>query len=316
MLKVKAGAFQITAGDEVRLVSPKQLTSIAITSGCLISSDAIELAVEYELPFYLFDEIGDAVGCLRSPYFESLATLRRKQVYFDTSPFAMEWVLDLFKKKTYGQQSVLAFLKNRRSSLAEYFGETSQRLSTGLEDLPQYDHSFPDQFPHLLMGWEGSQARIYWEAVSKGLSTEWQFERRSRRPAEDPFNAALNYYYGMLYTIVEQALFAAGLDPHLGILHADEYNAPTLAFDLIEPFRPWVDKLLIELFMTKQMSISFFDDRKGGWYLNASGKKVVIPRFNDWLEQKSRHDARQTSNRLHIYYAAADLARRINSLEI
>ena len=42
----------------------------------------------------------------------------------------------------------------------------------------------------------------------------------------------------MLYAVVEGGLFASGLDPHLGILHADEYNKPTLAFDMIEPFRP------------------------------------------------------------------------------
>lgn len=61
----------------------------------------------------------------------------------------------------------------------------------------------------------------------------------------------LNYYYGMLYTIVEGALFAAELDPHLGILHIDTHNKPVLAFDLIEIFRPWVDALLIETCLKK-----------------------------------------------------------------
>lgn len=316
MLKVKNGTFLITAGEDARIVSPKQLTSIAITSGCLISSDAIALAVEYELPFYIFDEIGDAVGCLRSPYFETLATLRRKQVHFDVTPMAFEWIRNLFISKTSGQVSVLKYLKNRRPSVAKYYEDTCLRLTEGIKNIPEFNPDDEKELPSLLMGWEGSQARIYWMAVSQGLPAEWQFQRRSRRPAEDPFNAALNYYYGMLYTIVEQAIFASGLDPHLGMLHVDEYDAPTLAFDLIEPFRPWVDLLLVELFMTKQMTIESFDERKGGWFLNTTGKKILIPRFNDWLEQKSKHDGRQTSHRLHIYYAAAELARRINALEL
>ena len=82
------------------------------------------------------------------------------------------------------------------------------------------------------MGWEGTQSKRYWAAVASALPPAWQFGRRSRRPARNGFNAALNYLYGMLYTIVEQALFGAGLDPHLGILHSDQYDSPTLAFDL------------------------------------------------------------------------------------
>lgn len=42
----------------------------------------------------------------------------------------------------------------------------------------------------------------------------------------------------MLYSVVEAGLFTAGLDPYLGILHADAHKKPTLSFDLIEPFRP------------------------------------------------------------------------------
>lgn len=119
----------------------------------------------------------------------------------------------------------------------------------------------------------------------------------------------------MLYTIVEQAIFAAGLDPHLGILHVDQYDAPTLAFDLIEPFRPGVDRLLIEQFMTHKVDPAHFDQRGPGWYLNSAGKRLFIPLFNDWLEQQTRFQSRQRTIRLHIYQGAADLARQINEFE-
>ena len=61
-----------------------------------------------------------------------------------------------------------------------------------------------------------------------------KFEKRSRRPALDHFNSALNYLYGMTYGVVEGGIFAKGLDPFIGLLHTDQYNEPTLAFDLIE----------------------------------------------------------------------------------
>lgn len=314
LLKVRDGAFEVTAGEERRIVSPKQIDSIAVTAGCLISSAAVELAVRYDLAIYFFDEIGDAVGCLRSPYFESIATLRRKQVYFDDSPAAVEWVIGLFRQKTEGQLSVLAYLADRRPKLADDLKTTGDELQKALTELPDAEAPW-ETLSASLMAWEGAQARRYLKAVSPCLPEIWQFQRRSRRPAEDGFNAAMNYLYGMLYTIVEQAVFAAGLDPHLGILHSDQYDAPTLAFDLIEPFRPWVDRLLIEQFITHKVEPAFFEQRGGGWYLNSAGKRLFIPLFNDWLEERVRHGGKQTTRRLHIYAAAADLAKRINEFK-
>ena len=314
MLKVHGGSFQVTAGEEVRLISPKQLSSIAITSACLISSAAIELAVSYGLSIYLFDEIGDAVGCLRSPYFESLATLRRKQVYFDDSPEAVVWVKSLFEEKTAEQVSALKYLADRKEGAAEPIEQAIENIQRAIGDLGKIDGKL-DEISRQLMGWEGNQSRMYWKAVSEGLPDAWKFPKRSRRPAEDGFNAVVNYLYGMLYTLVEQAIFAAGLDPHLGILHADEYDAPTLAFDLIEPFRPWVDRLIIEQCITHKVDPGYFEQRRNGWFLNAMGKRFFIPLFNNWLEEKVRFRNKQMSRRLHIYRAAGELAARINQFE-
>jgi len=311
-LKVRDGAFEAVAGEERKIISPKQIESIAVTAGCLISSAAIELAVKHDLSIYFFDEIGDAVGCLRSPYFDSLATLRRKQVYFDDSPAATAWIKDLFTEKTTAQREVLRFLANRRESLAIELNQAGAQLEADLGKMPSATDVLSSELISAFMGWEGSQSRRYWGAVASALPENWRFARRSRRPAEDPFNAALNYLYGMLYTIVEQAIFAAGLDPHLGILHADEYDKATLSFDLIEPFRPWVDRLLLEQFLTDRVVLTFFDQRNAGWFLNSSGKQFFIPLFNDWLEEPCRYRGLQSSRRLQIYREAGQLARQIN----
>ena len=312
-LKTRDGAFEVAAGEERRIVSPQQLESIAVTAPCLISSSAIELAIEYDLSIYFFNEIGDAVGCLRSPYFESIATLRRKQVYFSDSPQGGNWVILLFRLKTAHQIDVLQYLANRRPSLLENYQRIITQLQDGIPELDLLKDQSTDFVGNKLMGWEGNQAKLYWSAVSEGMPEPWKFKGRSRRPAEDGFNAMLNYLYGMMYTIVEQAIFAAGLDPHLGILHSDEYDRPTLAFDLIEPFRPWVDQLLVEQFLADQIKLEFFDQVYQGWRLNAAGKKFIIPTFNSWLEEKCRMDGKQFSRKGHIYRYAAELAQLIQN---
>src|SRR5690606_11797624 len=97
-----------------------------------------------------------------------------------------------------------------------------------------------------LLGNEGSMAHLYWKILSVTLPTGFMFETRSKFPAKDPFNAALNYLYGIMYTQVEMAVYTVGLDPALGIFHTDQYQKPALAFDLIEPFRAWADRFLLE----------------------------------------------------------------------
>ena len=163
-----------------------------------------------------------------------------------------------------------------------------------------------------IMGWEGQQAKHYWQAIGPNLLEQWTFQKRSRRPAKDKFNALINYGYGMLYSKMEQALFAAGLDPHLGILHADEYDRPTLSYDLIEPFRPWLDRLVIENILQNKIDENAFDITEDGVFLSNLGKRWLIPTFNAWLLVKVRWHKKQLSREAHFFHAAARLAKLIN----
>jgi len=259
LLKVKNKVFYVTAGDESRMISPEKVASIAVTAPCMMSSAAVELAADAQIPIYFFDRIGDARSCLRSPYFESLATLRRKQVYFSDSKEGGAWVVDQFRHKTVHQVQVLKYLRDRKSKFAEEIGQCIKVLEKRQNELKEKVEIPSSAWSASLMGWEGHQAKLYWRMVAACMPDEWTFESRSRRPAKDSFNAMVNYLYGMLYSIVEQALFAAGLDPHLGILHTDEYDRPTLSYDLIEPFRPWIDRFIVERILQKEVEDHFFE---------------------------------------------------------
>ena len=61
----------------------------------------------------------------------------------------------------------------------------------------------------------------------------------------EPPNNLLNYGYAIVRAIIARALVAAGLLPTLGIHHHNRYNAYCLADDIMEPYRPFVDKLVI-----------------------------------------------------------------------
>lgn len=86
---------------------------------------------------------------------------------------------------------------------------------------------------------EARAARRYWPNVFADL------DFRRHRENEDQ-NILLNYGYAVLRAIVARAICAAGLHPSLGIHHHNRYNAFCLADDLMEPFRPAVDRAVAE----------------------------------------------------------------------
>lgn len=62
-----------------------------------------------------------------------------------------------------------------------------------------------------------------------------------------PPNNLLNYGYAILRAVVARSLVASGLLPTLGIHHHNRYNAYCLADDIMEPYRPYVDELVVEI---------------------------------------------------------------------
>jgi CRISP-associated protein Cas1 len=85
---------------------------------------------------------------------------------------------------------------------------------------------------------EAQAARRYWTA----LFDDKDFRRN--RDAEDQ-NRLLNYGYAVLRAMVARAVCAAGLHPSLGLHHHNRYNPFPLADDLMEPFRPLVDRAVV-----------------------------------------------------------------------
>lgn len=309
VVKQRKGCFWVIGQKARRLISPERVSSIAVTADCMLSTAAIRLAVERHIPIFFHGETGGVEAKLWSPYFVGLASLRRAQaLWLEDGAHWIPWGIRLAKLKTLRQLEHLRAC--RKICAVSGLDAGIGALENALDDL--YPGKLPCADPDLLrqqlLGLEGTAARSYWQALSEATPERWRFEGRSRRPAQDPFNAALNYLYGMLYPVVENAVFAAGLDPYMGMLHAEEYDRPALAFDLIEPFRPWVDALVAALCREDALDITQFEPRDGGWWVGKTAKAVLIPRFNDFLETELAADGETRAVRNHIHAFAGALA--------
>ncbi len=88
---------------------------------------------------------------------------------------------------------------------------------------------------------EGRAAAYYWSAMFAELPN-WTRDREGLWP-----NALLNYGYAIVRAMTARALISSGLLPTLGIHHHNKYNAYCLADDIMEPYRPYVDMLVVDM---------------------------------------------------------------------
>ena len=94
---------------------------------------------------------------------------------------------------------------------------------------------------------EAQAARRYWTIL---LGSDF------RRDADAPgINGILNYGYTVLRAIISRAICASGLHPTLGIHHSNRSNAFALADDLMEPYRPIVDRVVLNLVLTGALEV-------------------------------------------------------------
>jgi CRISPR-associated protein Cas1 len=88
---------------------------------------------------------------------------------------------------------------------------------------------------------EARAAAYYWGNIFPSLPDF----RRGRE--EDPPNNLLNYGYAILRAVVARSLVSSGLLPTFGIHHRNRYNAYCLADDVMEPYRPYVDRIVCDI---------------------------------------------------------------------
>lgn len=134
-------------------------------------------------------------------------------------------------KKQLWQQTVQAKISNQISLLARV-------TKVDLEPIRYWQRSVRSGDPD---NYEGRAAAFYWKNIFEG-KTDGDF---TRGRFDDEPNNLLNYGYAVLRAIVARSLVSSGLLPTLGIHHHNRYNAFCLADDVMEPYRPFVDSVVL-----------------------------------------------------------------------
>ncbi len=148
--------------------------------------------------------------------------------------FADQISASLPLKKQLWQQTIRQKILGQAAMLNRYTAAETKCMTKWANDVRSGD---PDNI-------EARAAAYYW----KNIFTQHPGFVRNRDG--EPPNNLLNYGYAILRAVIARSLTGSGLLPTLGIHHHNRYNAYCLADDIMEPYRPFVDEVVIKIMQT------------------------------------------------------------------
>ena len=80
-----------------------------------------------------------------------------------------------------------------------------------------------------------------------------------------------------------------GLNPYLGLLHDGEEDYETLVYDMVEPFRPFVDRMIIRMINRKELRAASFGDGEPQFRLNREAIQSVVRAFEETMRESMSH---------------------------
>ena len=286
--------FQFKIGDRKIELAARKVSSILISTGVHFTSDSVLLAVEHNIDIVMLDKYGKPYGRFWNGKMGSTAAIRRAQLEYSENEKGLFVVKNWAVAKLKNQEEFLKELLRRREGQEELFNPAIDRLRESGKKVLAVSGSL-DEVRGSIMGYEGSAAAAYWKVLGKLPPEQFRFKNRTHHPAIDPFNAMINYAYGVLYSKVERACIVAGLDPYIGFLHTDNYNKKSLVFDMIEVFRIYADKVVLKLFTGRQCRKDMFrKESSGSIILEKTAKELLLNKFNEYMDEKVKYKVKNS----------------------
>jgi CRISPR-associated endonuclease Cas1 len=256
----REGRFARATGDIRRLV--------VVGHTGTVSFDALRWLADVGAAFVQIDEDGRILAAT-APAGTDDARLRRAQALATTNGVGLDIARSLIAEKLERQAGLLDRLHPTeaiRRELAQAQEQLEAAVTTDTLRVAEARGAVA-----YWAAWSPVEVRFAARDAAK-VPAHWKrFGSRGSplaagaRRAINPANALLNYCYAILEAEARIACLAVGLDPGMGVMHADQRGRDSLALDVIEPVRPRVDGLVLDLLARRAFAArELFETREGG----------------------------------------------------
>lgn len=299
VLKIKDKAKVL---QEVRI---KDICQLNLMGPIQITTQAMQELLQAEIPVAYFSMGGWYYGHTQSVGLKNIIWRREQFRAADDERFCLRLA----------KQLVVGKIRNQRTMLMRNHVEPPQKGIQFMKALI-WDAERADS-QSTLLGIEGLAARTYFENFSgfikvscespgvndpgvddadlatertTGVKMSFDFKNRNRRPPRDPVNALLSLGYSLLAKDLAQACAIVGLDPYLGYYHQPRFGRPSLALDLMEPFRPLiVDSAVLSAINQRMVHLGHFRSAGQACALTPAGRKAFFMAYEQRMDQLVTH---------------------------
>lgn len=223
-----------SAGEErARTVGLAQVAQLNVVGSVQVSTSAMRACMELGIPVHFLSSGGFFYG-YATGHDSRAVHVRRAQFRAEGTEQALRIARVLIADKIANGRTLL-----RRNGPDD--GGKDDAALLRLQAL--VDEALAAESAGTLLAREGEAAKRHWAAFSELLSVTDGFFRmngRTRRPPRDATNAMVSFLAALLAKDCTVAVRSAGLDPYLGVFHTAHHGRPSMALDLMEPFRPLV----------------------------------------------------------------------------
>ncbi len=277
------------------------VSQVNVMGNIQVTTQAIQSLLQAEVPLVYFSYGGWFHGMTQGVGLKNILWRREQFRCADRPEFCLRLARKLVSAKIQNQRTFLMRNHIEPPTDAIQFIKTLKWESERAESLPS------------LLGIEGLAARIYFQhfdgmikterdsvghskqaqETSNGTGDKWlqfNFDGRNRRPPRDPINALLSLGYSLLSKDLTIICAGVGLDPYLGFYHQPRFGRPSLALDLMEPFRPLVvDSTVVTAINNRMVTPEHFVSAGDAVALTADGRKAFFRAYEQRMDQLITH---------------------------
>ncbi len=302
--------------QELRL---KDISQVNLFGAIQVSTQAIQALLGEEIPLIYFSFGGWFHGMTQSVGLKNIIWRREQFRLSDSASFSIGLARELVAGKIRNQRTLLQrnhieppaeSLRFLRSLISEAERTNDLQTLLGVEGIAA--RTYFEQFAGMLkVNKQTDQKPTVDSAVevtqdtslsisdeelalatndSSSHSLNFDFTRRNRRPPRDPVNALLSLGYGLLAKDVTILCASVGLDPYLGFFHQPRHGRPSLALDMMEPFRPLiVDSAVLSAINQRMVTSKDFILAGDAVALTTKGRKNFYLAYEQRMDQLVTH---------------------------
>lgn len=270
--------------DTLKELNIEKIDSIVLVGWASVTAPVMTELLRREIPLTYLSATGKFFGRLEPTTAMNIERRREQFRRGDAPEFCLALAKTMISAKIRNQRVLLRRYNDMRGF------ERVEEIRKEMKDCEEII-SICDTVEQI-MGYEGTAAKRYFEALALLVPSYYSFSGRSKQPPKDPFNSLLSLGYTLLLYEIYTACINKGLDPYASFVHKIKRGHPALCSDLIEEWRPvLVDSMVMNSVSRNMVSLNDFQepDENGGVYLSKTATKQFILWFEERLRSENKY---------------------------